>query len=135
MTWKEMNGSNNNLGIFQNILRSNNSSKYLLTGMVNMILILLATSLLGISFMLMAQGVLLVSFSLANFWKPAFIFTSKIVGFNDTDVEFSTLSLKWWQIPIWLIRIGARVMLIGVGVWVIIRYGFCGQNFICMMVR
>jgi len=133
--YKPMSETDKTASITQLLHKSRNSSKYLLRLMGRSIGITLLAMLLGISFVVITQGVLLLSLRLAVIWKPAFIITSKFVGLEDGEIDFSPISFRWWQIPFWVINLSVHAAVIGFGIWLLFKGGFCDQNFICMLVK
>ena len=119
----------------EHILYSRNNAKFLLWLIVRTLLILFIASLFGISFMLIAQGIILTSFYLAFFWYPAFIIIARLVNLDTSNIQFNALKTNLLHASLWLIQIlifGSPVIF---GVWLLFSGGFLNQNLFYLILR
>ena len=86
--------------------------------------------LLGIGFFIIAVGLSLSFRRLALFWLPANRLMAAITGLNDLPLIHRDRS-NWWFVPGDIIRGAFALACVIIGVQVLARQGFCGQNLFC----
>jgi hypothetical protein len=87
----------------------------------------------GFAFLLIMNGLLMGFIRIAIYWQPAYRLLIRVVGVHNTSPVLSPPYIRWWQYITLSIHMGLRIVLIGVGIWILFRTGFCGQNLICML--
>lgn len=116
--------------MYQFFLYSRNNSKYFLRLIIAFIFLLLLSSLLGIFFILIMQGLIFTSLHLAFFFQPAFALVSKLIGLDNSEITFVPHKPKWWESPIWIINTLIFSLPLIAGIWFLIQEGFLNQNLI-----
>jgi hypothetical protein len=97
------------------------------------ILVDLIALVLGFAFLLIMNGLLMGFIRIAIYWQPAWKLLIRFLGIQNTSTVLSPPNIRWWQYITISIHVGLRITLIGVGIWMLHRTGFCGQNLICML--
>ncbi len=80
--------------------------------------------------MLILQGLIFTTLYLALFFKPAFIITAKLIGLDNSEIDYIPLKPKWWEYPIWIFKVFIWAIPSIVGFWFLIKNGFLSQNLI-----
>ena len=91
--------------------------------------------LLGFSFVFIIHGLALAFLRSVPYWISP---SSSL--FNIFPIDVSTRSnfpvpLTWWQVPPLVISIGLKLLVAGLGFWILISNGFCDQNIFCALLR
>jgi hypothetical protein len=78
---------------------------------------------------------LMIVFRLSPHVAPARSAVSLLIRPYSIGDFLPSYPLKWWAIPAMVLRITAWLLLSGVGIWFIVRFGFCAQNFACLLLQ
>ena len=93
-----------------------------------LLLVDIVASVLGIAFLLIAHSTAMGIVGLSAHWQPAHRLVRRLVLGSPTSGTTVRLTL-FGTLP-FLILIGVRALMIGLGVWLLFDLGFWGQNFI-----
>jgi hypothetical protein len=91
--------------------------------------------LLGFSFFLIVQGLLSGFLWLAPYWPASFRSLKKILNFPGSGMNVTSIPIKWWRIPIILIKIAVSSAMVSVGIYILISRGFLDQNLIWLLLN
>ncbi|MBW8009873.1 MAG: hypothetical protein FVQ83_01345 [Chloroflexi bacterium] len=69
----------------------------------------------------------------APYWKPAYIVFNKMTGLPENSAEFIPPPVRWWFILTLGLLFGITLTYLGAGVWMLLKFGFLGQNLIYML--
>jgi hypothetical protein len=113
-------------------LQKTDISKSLLRLMGIMVLLDVSALVAGISFFMIVHGALLGIRWSAPYWKFSRNIFVKASGFPETNILLNKNQITWWQGINLLLKAVTVVALLILGLWILVRNGFCGQNFICL---
>jgi hypothetical protein len=107
-------------------------SLFMLRLMGIVLVVELAALMLGISFFLIAKGLVFGVLWLAPYWQPAGNILSKITQ-NAFPLPVATIrKIAWHSAIILVVKIAVAVGIVALGLTVLFQRGFCGQNLICL---
>jgi hypothetical protein len=89
----------------------------------------------GVAFLLILHGFVFALFLSARYWKPAYGLLAWALPLGIQVSEFAPIPMTWWRAPLFIVNMTVRLGMIGVGMWILFRAGFCGQNFICLLAK
>lgn len=95
--------------------------------------IISATLLLGISFMLVAQGIIFGILRLSPYFWVAYRPIAVLAGIEYHPEQFKPIEIKWFHFLSILFGLIPSLVLIGAGIWTFLNFGVCGQNLICLI--
>ena len=98
------------------------------------IVLWLGALLLGGGFVIIMAGFSLGFRTLVSYWPPTMNFVSTFMGYKGTT-EFPMKLLTGWRAVRFVIRLVMSVLFIGIGIYIIFRTGFLGQNLIYLFLN
>ena len=107
-------------------------SKSLLRLIGIMVLLDVSALVAGISFFMIVHGALLGIRWSAPYWKFTRNIFVKVSGFPETNILLNNNQITWRQGINLLVKAATVVAFLILGVLILVRNGFCGQNFICL---
>lgn len=84
----------------------------------------------GIAFLLIAHGLMMGIIRQAHHWQPAYRFCKRVADFPVASSTRGPITILGAVHSV--ISIALTVALVGFGIWILFKVGFCGQNLICM---
>jgi len=91
--------------------------------------------LLGFGFAFIIHGLLMIAFRLSPHLAPARKIISFLIHPNLYNDFMPMYRVKSWYIPILAIRVATWLLLAGIGTWFLLTFGFCAQNFVCLLTQ
>ena len=91
--------------------------------------------LLGISFVLIVNGLVFALLRSAPYWMSPSNFLYRYLPKSIREQGGFPIPLTWWRVPILVIIIAVRLSMVVLGFWLLFNDGFCTQNLICLLLR
>jgi hypothetical protein len=107
-------------------------SKSLLRLIGIMVLLDVSALVAGIAFFMIVHGALLGIRWSAPYWKFTRNIFVKASGFPETNILLNKNQITWWQGINLLLKAATVFAFLILGLWILVRNGFCEQNFICL---
>ncbi len=88
---------------------------------------------LGFTFGFILSGLMLGFVRVVTFFDPAYQLAGRMLGVRPMPSHLAK-SPKWWVVYSSVLLV-VPVLMITAGIWLFFHTSFCGQNFICILVR
>ena len=118
----------------QAMVQSKGFSRLFLVGLATK---LAAVIFLGIAFFVVWYGLWYGLTRLAMYWAPMYKALARIEGrqLEESQPNWVFAPLTVWHIPGLVLKVALSLGLLIYGLWLLFHLGFCGQNFICLLLR
>ena len=89
----------------------------------------------GVAFLLILHGLVFALILSARYWRPPFDLWVRVLRDPEYAWVFTPVPMTWWRVLFFIVNMTVRLGMIAVGLWIIFKVGFCGQNFICLLAK